>query len=230
MGIVRMGPPEDIILYLKQTGNVETLVETGTYYGATAEWAADHFSQVKTIEFSAPIYQETSAKYSHRTNIEFLFGDSRQQLAELLRQLDEPILLWLDAHWCSFGSYGKTDQCPLLDELDIIMASPFEHIILIDDARLFLCPPPAPNQPAHYPDIAAVLEKFSDKNMYAIIYEDVIIIVPASMKPDFSAFMYKKVTYDQIRLNQLYKRRVKLQKMKDHTKAVLWPLRFLWSK
>ena len=230
MGIIRMGPPQDILCYLKKTGNIDVLIETGTYYGATAVWAATHFGQVKTIEYSADIYKETSTKHADKTNIEFRFGDSRQQLAELVPQLQEPVLFWLDAHWCSFGSYGQTDQCPLLDELDIILASPFEHIVLIDDARLFLCPPPAPNLPAHYPDIAAVLKTVSAKNMHSIIYEDVIICVPASMKAVFSAYMHQQVTQDQKRLDKLYKRRMRLQKTKDYAKAVLWPIRFLWSR
>lgn len=230
MGIVRMGPPQDIVLYLKQTGAIRTLVETGTYYGATAEWAAAHFDSVITVEFSDSIYQKTSEKYAHLSNIEFLFGDSRQQLTEILPKLCEPAMFWLDAHWCSFGSYGETDQCPLLDELNIIMDSPFDHIILIDDARLFMYPPPAPNLPAYYPDITSILTISSAKNMYSVIYEDVIIVVPISMKAAFSAFMHEKATQDQEHFNQLYKYKVRLQKAKDNTKAVLWPVRFLWSK
>lgn len=38
MGIVRMGPPEELVLLLKRDLNVSTFVETGTFKCGTAVW------------------------------------------------------------------------------------------------------------------------------------------------------------------------------------------------
>ena len=70
-------------------------------------------------------------------------------------------LFWLDTHWCSSNSYGEEDQCPLMKEIEIINTSKADSIILIDDARLFLSPPPLPNSSHFYPGIAEVIEKLT---------------------------------------------------------------------
>ena len=51
MGIVRAGIPEELTLYLKGKYSINTFVETGTYLGHTAQWAAQHF-ETHTIEMS----------------------------------------------------------------------------------------------------------------------------------------------------------------------------------
>ncbi len=153
MGIVRMGAPEEEIIFLKQLFHLTRFVETGTFKGGTSVWASQFFKQVDTIEYSEPIYLETSQKFKHIPNINFINQDSRIALTEIVRTAVDPILFWLDAHWCSMGSYGENDQCPLIEELNIIFSSPVSHFILIDDARLFMAPPPLPNLIRVYPNI-----------------------------------------------------------------------------
>lgn len=52
MGIVRMGPPNDLILMLKECSEVNSFIETGTYLGNTAYWSSQKFGQVITLEYS----------------------------------------------------------------------------------------------------------------------------------------------------------------------------------
>lgn len=52
MGVIRLGPPTELVLELKKKYNIQCFIEAGTYYGVTALWAAQHFNQVKTIELS----------------------------------------------------------------------------------------------------------------------------------------------------------------------------------
>jgi len=192
MGIVRMGAPEEEIIFLKQLFHINRFVETGTFKGGTSVWASQYFKQVDTIEFSEAIYQETSQKFKHLANINFINQDSRIALAEIIRAATEPILFWLDAHWCSMGSYGENDQCPLIRELNIISSSPVSHFILIDDARLFMAPPPLPNLIKYYPNINQIAET---SNKYTLtIYEDVIFMLPVNAQEAFSIFLQKKVT------------------------------------
>lgn len=191
MGIVRMGIPEDITLFLKQEFSINTFIETGTYKGGTALWAKSHFSSVYTIEFSKQLYDDVCLKHKS-SGISFIFGNSKDELQALAPRITEPVLLWLDAHWCGQNSYGENDQCPLLDELQILKTYHKNSCILIDDARLFLSPPPQPNEWMSYPTIAQIIKQLDDR--YTIIYEDVIISIPISGKKALGDFMQKKAT------------------------------------
>ncbi|MEG4454186.1 FkbM family methyltransferase [Microcoleus sp. N9_A1] len=184
MGIVRMGPPIEIISQLKEAYGINNFIETGTYQGHTAYWASQVFEQVFTIEYSQDLYQKVTEKYGHITNIEFLYGDSRNLIDNTVSQLESLSLFWLDAHWSGGQTYGEIDECPLLAEIAIINRSDCEHFIFIDDARLFLSPPPPPHSPQHWPDISAVLNLLnSGKNSrHIVIIDDVIIAVPARAK------------------------------------------------
>jgi hypothetical protein len=195
MGIVRMGVPEDIALFVIDKFKVGTFVETGTFQGDTAVWASKHFKNVKTVEFSEEIYKNTKATHGAIPNIEFIFGDSRSELKKLSATLKDPALFWLDAHWCGVNSYGKEDQCPLIDELSLLIGSGVPHFILIDDARLFEAPPPLPNSVKYYPDLAEIITELHRNNeRYTCIFEDAILSVPGYAKEAFVAFMQQKTT------------------------------------
>jgi predicted RNA methylase len=98
MGIVRMGIPEKLTLFLKEIFHSDFFIETGTYYGSTTVWAAAYFDEVHTIEFSRKLFDETSRKLSDIKNIDFHFGDTRVILSEILDSANsrEKIILWLD--------------------------------------------------------------------------------------------------------------------------------------
>lgn len=196
MGIVRMGLPEELTLFLKERTNSNVLVETGTYYGDTTSWASNHFDKVHTIEFSEQIYQAVSAKYAHVNSITFHFGDSRELLPDILKATsNEPVIFWLDAHWSSGETYGENDNCPLIKELEIIKQSNVNACILIDDARHFLAPPPLPNNYLQFPGIQDILEVCGNDNFVAV-YEDVIIIVPTVLKTIVQEYLQYRTTAD----------------------------------
>lgn len=180
MGLVRMGPPQELVIQLQQNYDLLYFVETGTYYGATALWAAQHFPKVITIEFSQEIYNQVSSQYQHLEGIEFLFGDTREQLNNVVPKLNKPCLFWLDAHWSGGNTYGVNDECPLIEELEIIARTEVEHFIIIDDARLFLSPPPYPHRAEKWPSISTVINTLSlfCKDRYTVIFEDVIVSGP----------------------------------------------------
>jgi hypothetical protein len=180
MGIVRMGPPEEVILLMKKMFNLSTFIETGTFEGGTAIWASKHFKNVLTIENSKTLYDQVMEKNKHIRNIEFLFGNSTENLKQIVPKLDKTVIFWLDAHWCGGDSYGEKNQCPILQELETIIKSGIPHCILIDDARLFLSPPPLPNKIDQWPTIDRLLNKIQSgsEQYYIVISEDVIIAVP----------------------------------------------------
>jgi hypothetical protein len=190
MGIVRMGVPTELVSQLTIQFDVKNFVETGTYYGDTAIWASKYFENVLTIEYSKELYDHTRIKYQNIDNINFLFGDSRTQLNKLITSLDSPAIFWLDAHWSGGLTYGENDQCPLLEEINIINNSQFEHFILIDDARLFTSAPQPPQRIDQWPNVSEIVDalrsKSSDK--YIVIIEDVIIAVPKFAKPSLASY------------------------------------------
>lgn len=190
MGIVRMGPPTEIILELAALYQLNTFVETGTFEGNTALWAAQHFDKVITVENSRTIYEDTITKIGTIPNVDFRFGNSRNELNIIIKNLHSPAIFWLDGHWCGGDSYGQNDQCPLLEELEIINQSHLEHFIFIDDARLFLSPPPHPNSIESWPIITEVAQMLITENYerYTVVIEDVIIVVPMHAKPKLSSY------------------------------------------
>jgi len=188
MGLVRMGPPTELILQLKERYGLVNFIETGTYHGSTAVWAASYFDNVITIEYSREIYEETVARYGKIKNINFIFGDSRSVLNTIVQKLDSPAIFWLDSHWSGGKTYGENDECPLIEEIHAIQKSPYAHFIFIDDARLFMSPPPPPHRIEQWPSIDEVIEalKSSSQKCYIVIVEDVLIAVPEYAK-DFVA-------------------------------------------
>lgn len=195
MGVIRMGLPEELALFLKEQTNSNTFIETGTYYAGTTLWAAKYFNNVHTIELSEVLYKKVSPQHAHITNIQFHFGDSREQLKTILNTIDESVILWLDAHWSSGETYGEDDNCPLIKELEIINQSNKNACILIDDARLFLAPPNLPNNLLQYPGIQDIVKIFGDDKFIAV-YEDVIIVVPESIKDKFQQYLQSRTTID----------------------------------
>src|SRR5437762_3175162 len=111
MGVVNPGPPADLVLKLAERHQIKNFVETGTYYGKTAVWAAAHFEHVVTIEASKEIYDTSRTNYGEIGNLDFRFGDSRAVLKEIVPQLDRPALFWLDGHWSGAETFGKDDEC-----------------------------------------------------------------------------------------------------------------------
>jgi FkbM family methyltransferase len=100
-----------------------------------------------------------------------VLGDSRDILPQL--DLSEPTVFWLDGHWSAGDTAGEGDECPLLDELATIGP---QHAILIDDARLFIEPPPPPHDPEQWPTLEQVIDALDDREV--AIRDDVVIALP----------------------------------------------------
>lgn len=177
--------------------NIKTVIETGTYKGDTTRLVAPYFDKVITIEGDSARFHKTLPTFLKFDNIIPLQGNSRIALYSVLTRIHEPVIFWLDAHWCSGGAIEvnaqKGDECPLLDELAAIRQHSLanEHIILIDDARLFLKPPPYPHDPKQWPDINQIWEAIPPSTLTHIAH-DIIAIVP----PRFQQMLYLKEWFD----------------------------------
>lgn len=112
-----------------------TLVEVGTYYGEMVAVARRNFRQVFSIEIDARLADLSRRRFRCDTNVEILQGDSRVLLPQLLPRLREPALFWLDGGYYAWEdkNVGKRDR--LSQELNWILAHPYPHVVLLDDAH-----------------------------------------------------------------------------------------------
>jgi hypothetical protein len=185
MGLVRWGPPQELITQLRDAFAVNTFVETGTYRADTAMWAAKLFDNVVTVEGSEKVFKFAANRLRNLPNIKALHGDTRALLPGILQALTRPAIFWLDAHWTGGPTYAhEGEECPLLGELKLVTRSPLHHFLLIDDARLFLAPPPHPFQASHWPSIEQVFAAIHDgpHPYHIVVFEDVIIALPPAAK------------------------------------------------
>jgi hypothetical protein len=197
MGICNYGAPRQEIEFLKSQYPVRYFVETGTYRGDTSEWAASLFEIVITIEGSPALHKEAQQRLSLLGNVECRCGDSRSLIPKILKDINsERALFWLDAHWMP-DCFGSDSECPLIDEIKFIRASGAQHIILIDDARLFLAPPQLPHRATDWPTIDVVIGALNEPGSnagYTFVYNDVIYNVPSVLKSVTMKFIQGKIT------------------------------------
>lgn len=194
MGIETMGPPAPFIELLRADFGLDIFVETGTFLGNTAVWAGRRFKRVYTIEAHRPNYDRAVREHGEAENIRFLHGHSADLLPEVLAEIRTDAMFWLDAHWMGTGSHGENGECPLLQELQHVNRSEFPHFILIDDARLFLAPPPLPHKAEHWPTISDVLGELQKKPRYTFIIDDVIASVPTRARRVAMAWAQQRST------------------------------------
>jgi hypothetical protein len=142
MGQYHITIPQNLALSLRDRFGLKYFVETGTYHGKTAAWAAQHFKRVWTIEINEEFHEEAKSLYGHMEKIAFVLGDSRIALPTILESLAIPTLFYLDAHWTPDLNTPRPDhgECPLREELALIHAHDKAgmHVIVIDDARIFV--------------------------------------------------------------------------------------------
>ena len=189
MGAVTFGIPKKLVCLIKEHYSIEIFVETGTFKGKTSVWAAGIFRDVFTIENSKELFEYASKTLSKYQNIHLLFGNSTLHLNKITAEINQSSIFWLDAHWCGGSTYGNDDPCPLLDEIRIIKQSNFNHILMIDDARFFLKPPPQPQDPDLWPGLKEILDLLNkDEKYFTFVSEDVIVSLPVSGKKALQSY------------------------------------------
>jgi hypothetical protein len=196
MGMTRIGPPVELLREIGNRFRVEKFIETGTFRGNTAVWAGSVYKSVVSIENSLPLYEAAKTKYGDAKNIEFVLGHSAEKLKEIVARLAEPCVFWLDAHWSGGDTYGEGDECPIVEEIEAINCSSHDHFVLIDDARLFMAPPPPPHDPRKWPTILQLLEALSQRSRYTVIIQDVIVAVPESARSTVMEYCQRKAAHE----------------------------------
>lgn len=159
--------------YSRQHPYIKNFVESGSADGDTCIAVQPYFERLFTVEIVPTVQERTAERLRPFKNVECFQGDTTHIFPGLLQQINQSCLFWLDGHYCgSLEARGDKDT-PVIEELQIILATGLPHVILIDDARLF------GSDPA-YPSIEWVRgQAFSQDIHYTFSYaDDIMRIVP----------------------------------------------------
>ena len=129
---------------------LRSFIETGTFFGDMLAALRDDFDALTTIELDVALAARATRRFADEPKITVIQGDSDCVLPTLLATLEQPALFWLDGHFSGgVTAKGKTDT-PIIAELNhLFAAARRDHVVLIDDARLF-------GTAAAYPSLDAI--------------------------------------------------------------------------
>ena len=157
-------------LILRHEHDLKWFVETGSHLGFMTKWAAENFENVISIEIDQHYFRQAQKRCPDYGNLLLIKGDSGDILEEVLRIVEGPALIWLDAHF-SPAHVGGTN--PLLKEIQAINADGRPHIILIDDFRFFEDPP------MDWPSVDEIMSALGNREIE--VKDNVIKAVPSEI-------------------------------------------------
>ena len=122
----------------------------GTFFGDMLAALRDDFDALTTIELDVALAARATQRFAEEPKITVIQGDSARVLPALLATLMQPTLFWLDGHFSGgVTAKGETDT-PIIAELNhLFAAARRDHVVLIDDARLF-------GRASEYPSLDAI--------------------------------------------------------------------------
>jgi hypothetical protein len=153
--------------------SINDFVETGTFRGDTLGYIASRGVRCTSIELSEVLYNAACSRFKAFKNVRLVQGDSGQRIPELLKEINYPVLFWLDGHYSSGITASAEVQTPVSAELQAILDHPVKkHVILIDDARSF-------DGNNDYPYLDELLRVIREEGSYSVeVSADIIRIVP----------------------------------------------------
>ena len=149
--------------------------------GDTVEFFKNDFKEIYSIELAEDLATKAQNRFANDKHITIIHGDSGKVLKSLVATIHEPVLFWLDGHYSSEffvgDEYIKTAKgekdTPVEEELRVILNSGVDHIILIDDARLFV----GMNDYPTISNMKQLVKKCSDHYVVSVS-NDIIYILP----------------------------------------------------
>lgn len=128
---------QSVIKKYQKQFNVDTFIETGTYKGDMVYAVKDRFKKIFSIELDIDLYKQASYRFRKQKHIKIIQGDSGKVLIDIIPKINDIAIFWLDGHYSGGITAKGKKNTPILDELSFILESKHDHILLIDDARLF---------------------------------------------------------------------------------------------
>jgi len=163
---------QKVIKEFQKKYNINILIETGTYKGDMVHAMKHKFKKIYSIELGIDLWKRACKRFKNQENISILQGDSGKVLVGLVPQINERALFWLDGHYSSGITSRGEKECPIFEELESILDSQINHILLIDDARCF-------NGSGDYPTVDELTETILIKKPLSKldVKDDIIIII-----------------------------------------------------
>jgi len=110
---------------------------SGTYFGEMVRKCRRRFQPIYAIELSEQLAMEAAKRLASYSHVQVLQGDGADLPPQVVAQLNEPAVFWLDAHYSGGMTARGPTEWPLERELRAIASGGRgDHVILIADARL----------------------------------------------------------------------------------------------
>jgi hypothetical protein len=130
----------DILLRLaRRHRRLKVFVETGTFYGDTIAFMRPQFDELHSIELDAKLHAKARERFAGDAAIHLWQGDSGDLMVRVLAAICKPAMFWLDGHYSGEGTARGVEDTPIYHELEHLSQHPLrdQHLVVIDDARLF---------------------------------------------------------------------------------------------
>ena len=118
-------------------------LETGTHHGDTIYKIANNnfYNPLKiySLELSDVFFNMSKKRFENNINIFLYKANSKYDLYNIIKDINDPITFWLDSHWSGCPNVGCdiVTVCPILEELEQIKKHSIKtHTIMINDIRL----------------------------------------------------------------------------------------------
>lgn len=155
---------------------LKLFVETGTCLGDMVEAMRESFDDIYSIELSDRLFTEARLRFLSTKRIRIVHGDSGKELLNIVEEIRQPALFWLDAHYSGGITAKGMKDTPIYDELEAILGSRERgHVVVIDDARCF------GTEPA-YPTLEELTQFILSKRtgVEIAVRDDIIRVTPKS--------------------------------------------------
>lgn len=193
MGAISYSIDRELVEAIQKVLQARTFVETGTSEGDSVARIKDLFETVFTVDSSKAYYDASSQRFRDDANVHIAFGDSAEFLRKVRDKVSNSAIFWLDAHWClADTNSGEQSESPLIAELEAIGSIGLGSVVIIDDARLYVAPPPKPHEISQWPTFSQLLQhltKLSTQHLLTIV-NDVIIFYPPMLDAPLRAYSH----------------------------------------
>lgn len=123
-------------------------IETGILHGESIQKAIDAgFDKIYAIDVNPIFIKENKLKFKDeikKNRLKIFKGLSTEVLPKILNNINEKSTIFLDAHDLGYdgipeNKYGYKNECPILDEINIISNHSINnHNIIIDDIKMII--------------------------------------------------------------------------------------------
>lgn len=131
---------------IRNNRQINTFIETGTLHGDGVDYALEAgFAKVISIEINEQLATAAKKKYETEPRVTIYQGNSPDVLRDILPEIHEPVLFWLDAHFpggdAKLAEYkdelDPDKNVPLEVELKLINKREYDDVIICDDLWIY---------------------------------------------------------------------------------------------